>query len=424
MLAIVAGGGEKLQHPRPCGITPSGSVLFIERLRDRVRRVDPVTNEIALVAGGERGFEDGERPKFAFPSAASASGDNFLLVADRDNRRVRRVDVPSGAAETVCEFDKGVRPCAVVALGRSAVYATVTDDEDGAHAIVDCRTRRVVAGAHGERGLEDGPALDARFSVIYDVAAYENKLFVADGNRIRCFDPSTNLVSTVAGSPKGGARDGPATDALFCTVRGIAFDRDGTLYVSDFANNQIRVVEKKIPPPRGNNASSPPVDDLNFLHDKEEVEDHSSDFFLGLKKTKKKKKDDDGGWQPRRKEREHFVVRTLVGNVVNCLPALTTLVDDEEANLPCPCSLALDDERGRLYVGTGDDFIVKINVPSFRQRRRAAIIQVKLLFWLAQRHRAFLRRFDTAHHLGRLLEWLVNTPASGDLVAYVCEFAF
>jgi RHS repeat-associated protein len=76
----------------------SGGVLIVEKLQNRVRRVD-AGGDIALVAGtGAAGWAgDGGPPaaaKFDHPSAASMGPDGRLWIADTDNFRIRRIAPP------------------------------------------------------------------------------------------------------------------------------------------------------------------------------------------------------------------------------------------------------------------------------------------------------------------------------------------
>ena len=64
-------------------------------------------------------------------------------------------------------------------------------------------------------------------------------------SRIRVIDLETGIITTVAGSgQKGAGKEGqPATAIDLDHPYGIAFDKDGALYISDTYNNRIlRVV--------------------------------------------------------------------------------------------------------------------------------------------------------------------------------------
>lgn len=99
----------------------------------------------------------------------------------------------------------------------------------------------LVAG-DGVAGLRDGGAMQARFADPYGVAvAKDGAVFVSDAgdnNRIRRIAPD-GTVTTFAGSVEGFA-DGLGAAAAFDTPSGLAFDREGNLYVADTGNHAIR----------------------------------------------------------------------------------------------------------------------------------------------------------------------------------------
>jgi sugar lactone lactonase YvrE len=101
-----------------------------------------------------------------------------------------------------------------------------------------------VAGSPRE-GRRDGTGSDAQFShpegIAYDVR--DGALYVADGtnNEIRRVT-AAGVVTTIAGG-RAGFADGSGANAQFDSPTGIAYDAaDGNLYVSDGANGRIRRV--------------------------------------------------------------------------------------------------------------------------------------------------------------------------------------
>ena len=130
-----------------------------------------------------------------------------LYIADMANNRVRKIST-SGIITTIA----GVGP---VGVG---------------------------AGSYGGDG---GPATSAQISspygVTFDVAG---NLYIADeGNqRIRKID-TAGIISTIAGNGNGGfsGDGGPAINATFDPT-GIAIDAIGNLYIADYDNNRIRMV--------------------------------------------------------------------------------------------------------------------------------------------------------------------------------------
>lgn len=95
-------------------------------------------------------------------------------------------------------------------------------------------------------GYADGPGTAARFEhpagVAADRAGY---IYVTDytNNRIRRISPS-GTVETWAGSGLKGVRDGRGMDAAFSAPWGEAIDPSGNLYISDGDGNTIRQVSR------------------------------------------------------------------------------------------------------------------------------------------------------------------------------------
>lgn len=98
-------------------------------------------------------------------------------------------------------------------------------------------------------GLGDGgPATDAYLSAPIDVVVGpDGALYIADrlDHRIRRVD-ANGTITTVAGNGVAGfgGDGGPATLAQLDAPYGIAFARDGSLYIADTGNNRIRKVDQ------------------------------------------------------------------------------------------------------------------------------------------------------------------------------------
>jgi hypothetical protein len=88
----------------------------------------------------------------------------------------------------------------------------------------------------------DGPAAQAYFDVITGIAVDGvGNIYVAEtSNKIRKLG-TDGMVTTVAGYSRGFA-DGPTATALFYGPGGIAFDRNGDLIVADAGNYRIRKI--------------------------------------------------------------------------------------------------------------------------------------------------------------------------------------
>jgi hypothetical protein len=107
------------------------------------------------------------------------------------------------------------------------------------------KTVTLLAGTLGKSGTTDGPAAEARFNSPKGIAVDRNgTIYVADsGNQtIRRISPD-GRVSTFAGKAgKRGTVDGQGTAARLDRPTSIAIDSNGTLYVANGEDNRIRKI--------------------------------------------------------------------------------------------------------------------------------------------------------------------------------------
>jgi sugar lactone lactonase YvrE len=94
---------------------------------------------------------------------------------------------------------------------------------------------------------DGGPATAAQLNQPRDLEiGPDGRLYVADtdNQRIRAIDLQTGIITTVAGNGTAGfsGDGGAATEASFSRPFGVAFDREGQMYVADTFNNRIRKV--------------------------------------------------------------------------------------------------------------------------------------------------------------------------------------
>lgn len=111
-------------------------------------------------------------------------------------------------------------------------------------------TISTIAGT-GVKGYEGdgGPAREAAFNLPHELRFdRQGHLFIADtgNNAIRRIDAKTGVITTIAGGPRqrGYSGDGgPASAATFKGPHSIQFSPDGSLYVCDVGNHAIRRID-------------------------------------------------------------------------------------------------------------------------------------------------------------------------------------
>ena len=197
----LAGDGSPLVLSDPFGIAiGSDGTIYIADAGEN-NRISKLTTAGALIhlAGSGEGYADGSPGTFNSPSGLAIDSDGNVYVADTGNNRIRKI-TPEGVVSTV-------------------------------------------AGS-GVAGYADGPATAAQFDGPIGVAVDANgNLYVADtyNDRIRKISASGQVI-TIAGAGRPGYTDGEGGNALFDTPCAVVVSADGTLFVADTGNNQIRKI--------------------------------------------------------------------------------------------------------------------------------------------------------------------------------------
>jgi DNA-binding beta-propeller fold protein YncE len=89
----------RLQHPLGVSFL-DGTLYFTDTYNSKIKAVDPDTEQVTTLFGGDAGWQDGADPLFYEPGGLHAV-DGKLYVADTNNHAVRIVDLATGTAETL-----------------------------------------------------------------------------------------------------------------------------------------------------------------------------------------------------------------------------------------------------------------------------------------------------------------------------------
>ena len=217
---------------------------------------DPNLGNVTTLAGnGTRGFADGpgNTAQFNDPTGVAVAAGGTVYVADLSNHRIRAINPTTGQVTTLA----GGTPGFADGTGDTAQFDFsfgVAVAQNGTVYVADSNrirainpTTRVVTtlAGSGTDGFADGPGTTAQFGSPYGVAvAAGGTVYVADvsNNRIRAINPTTSRVSTLAGSGTEGFADGTGTNAQFNRPYGVAVAPNGTIYVADTDNHRIRKI--------------------------------------------------------------------------------------------------------------------------------------------------------------------------------------
>jgi sugar lactone lactonase YvrE len=254
--------GAQLNFPS-CIVFAPGDVAYIcDKANHRIRRVQNGT--ITTVAGtGAPGFSgDGPGATTALnePEDAIVVGGN-LVFSDQENNRIRQLNLATNAVTTIA----GTGPSGFAGDNVPAASSTLASPmglaaaADGRILFAERDSHRVRALANGTLttvagdgiarfGGDNGPALDATFRLVEGVAADSaGNLFVSDSgnNRIRKVDGATGVVTTIAGNGTTafGVDGVPATVVGLDGPSDVVVDANGNVIFSDTHHHRVRSVD-------------------------------------------------------------------------------------------------------------------------------------------------------------------------------------
>ena len=267
-------------------IDASGNLYIADCGNHVVRKID-TAGFVTTFAGhinGE-GYADGppSAAMFNLPTDVDMDKDGNLFVADRWNWFVRKV-TPDGTASSFAAIadpagigvDKKTGNVYVTNPSGGAVYQVLPDgtvntlpvsfnypsdvavDTAGYVWVVDqglstivkldpaggAWTATTVAGIPGTNGSANGGPGTASFNNPVGITIDKhNNIYISDyfNNSIRLVDAAGNT-STFIGTGAAGYKDGDGSVAQFTTPSSTVFDKDGNMYVLDRGNGYIRKV--------------------------------------------------------------------------------------------------------------------------------------------------------------------------------------
>jgi sugar lactone lactonase YvrE len=200
----------ELYHPRDVCFDASGNMYIVDFINVNVRKVNTAGIISTIAGSGTNGYSgDGGQATAAElhePTGVAVDTHGNIYIADYENQRIRMVNIAG---------------------------------------IISTFAGTGTAGYSGDGGQASNAELCEPDGLIFDIAG---NLYISDecNNRIRMVN-TTGIISTVAGDgPQGsgsfGGDGGQATAAELNNPTGVVFDAVGNMYITDAVNNRIRKV--------------------------------------------------------------------------------------------------------------------------------------------------------------------------------------
>ena len=263
----------QLQLPVGIAVDGAGNLYIADSANNAIREVtsDGNIRTIAGLGPNAPGFGgDGGAAAAANlwgPLDVAVDSSSNIYIADTNNANVRRITT-DGNINSIAGSTAVVSGAITIAFGYSGDGAGATlaklagpaglaVDSSGNLYIAtyaDNRIRKVdsknsISTFAGNSGYgfagDGGPATSAQLSAPRGIAVDgSGNVYLADrwNNRIRKI--AGGNLTTIAGNGLGssGGDNGPAANAQFNAPEGVAVDKSGNVYISDFYNNRVRLV--------------------------------------------------------------------------------------------------------------------------------------------------------------------------------------
>ncbi|PWT94504.1 MAG: gluconolaconase [Blastocatellia bacterium] len=185
---------------------------------------------------------DGSPLLLSDPFGVAIGNDGAVYISDAGEHNVIQKRSPDGKLMTLTGSNILNTPSGLAIDTAGSIYVADTGT-NSIRKVTSDGAVSTIAGT-GSSGYLDGPAYEAQFNGPIGVAVDPaGTVYVADSYNDRIRKISTDgRVTTVAGAGRPGYEDGDAANAQFDTPCAVAVSADGTLYVADTGNNQLRKI--------------------------------------------------------------------------------------------------------------------------------------------------------------------------------------
>jgi len=252
----------RLNNPFDLAFDPAGNLVFSDTYNHCLRRIDAQTGIISTIAGtGEAGFSGDGGPAASAqlnqPYGVTVDHAGTVYVADRLNKRVRRIDGATGIITTLAgdgspSGEPLVEPNGL-ALEPAYGRLYIADVADNRVRRVDLATGALTTfagtGAANHSG-DGGRAIEAGIFGARAVAVHpDGTVYILErqGSTLRRVFPGIHEIATIAGTgARGYSGDGGrASHAVFNAPKEMALDAGESILIVDTENHVIRRIDAR-----------------------------------------------------------------------------------------------------------------------------------------------------------------------------------
>jgi sugar lactone lactonase YvrE len=266
---VGVGSASRFYNLTGIAINQEDEIFVSDSSNHKIKKItfDGTDWQVSNFAGlsGQAGALDGtpEKASLNYPSDLYFDSNNNLLIADTNNHLIRKLifDEQTDEPEVSSLFGRLGYSTKLGPLSVASIYTPgdmVLDSVSNIYISELDRNRILKISENGSlsvfagsslAGYIDGEPSASQFQSIKGLAidSFDN-IFVADKNNhcIRKISPS-GFTSTYAGSCGiAGFQDGLATEALFNQPFDIAIDSTGNLFVTDYNNHRVRMIDTSL----------------------------------------------------------------------------------------------------------------------------------------------------------------------------------
>jgi DNA-binding beta-propeller fold protein YncE len=252
----------RLNNPFDLAFDPAGNLVFSDTYNHCLRRIDAGRGVISTIAGtGEPGFSgDGGRATSAQlnqPYGVTIDRAGTIYVADRLNKRVRRIDGTTGIITTLAGegSPSGASLVEPNGLALEPAYGRlyIADVADNRVRRVDLATGALTTfagtGAPNHSG-DGGRAIEAGIFGARAVAVHpDGTVYILErqGSTLRRVFPGIHEIATTAGiGARGYSGDGGrASHAVFNAPKEMALEAEESILIVDTENHVIRRIDAR-----------------------------------------------------------------------------------------------------------------------------------------------------------------------------------